>query len=246
MKSQARVWIGISCALCAALFSACSGSDGARGPAGTIALVNTANEPAGGNCDAGGVRITAGLDSNGDGKLSDDEVTSTEYVCNGVNGDAGTPGESGRDGDDGPPGDTGAPGPAGPKGDPGDAGPKGATGATGDAGPKGATGATGDAGPKGDPGDAGANGLNSLVSIDPEPNGSNCAFGGVRISAGLDTNRNGTLDSDEVTQTRYVCNGAPGASGSGGATSSDAGSGGAGSGGDETSASGSEDAQPAG
>jgi len=37
----------------------------------------------------------------------------------------------------------------------------------------------------------------------------NCEGGGIRIDAGLDTNRNGTLDSAEITQTAWVCKDAP-------------------------------------
>jgi hypothetical protein len=197
--------VAIGSVLCAvAAFVACSGNDGARGAAGTNALVVTEPEPSGMNCPAGGVRIDSGLDTNGDGSLSPDEIGDTQYICNGVAGDAGVPGENGQDGVDGAKGD---PGDAGPKGDPGDAGPK---GDPGDAGPK------GDPGPKGDTGDAGLNGLNALVSVDPEAAGSNCQFGGVRVRAGIDLNRNGTLDDAEVQKTEFVCNGAPGSNGAAG------------------------------
>ncbi len=47
-------------------------------------------------------------------------------------------------------------------------------------------------------GSNGANGQISLVSITSEPAGSNCANGGKEISAGLDTNGNGSLDPSEV------------------------------------------------
>jgi hypothetical protein len=53
-------------------------------------------------------------------------------------------------------------------------------------------------------------GLNSLVNMLSEPPGSNCATGGSKIESGLDANRDEVLDSDEVTQVRYVCNGANG------------------------------------
>lgn len=61
-------------------------------------------------------------------------------------------------------------------------------------------------GPKGD---AGANGLNSLISLINETAGVNCANGGVKVQAGLDTNGNGILDAGEVnlSQTKYICNG---------------------------------------
>ncbi|HEX3775048.1 MAG TPA: hypothetical protein VHV51_11330 [Polyangiaceae bacterium] len=199
--------------LCAALFSACSGSDGARGPAGSAALVVTSTEPAGTHCASGGIEIEIGLDTNGDGALSLDEIGQTQYVCNGVDGNAGPAGQDGADGASGDPGEPG------PKGDTGDAGPKGDTGSQGDTGDAGPKGDTGDAGPKGDtgpPGDAGANGSNALVSVDPESAGNHCEFGGIRVRSGIDTNDNGTLDDSEVQSTQYVCNGAPGSSGAAG------------------------------
>ena len=51
---------------------------------------------------------------------------------------------------------------------------------------------------------------NTLVKITEEPPGPNCEFGGTRIESGLDTNQNGVLDPDEVANTTFVCNGAPG------------------------------------
>jgi hypothetical protein len=53
----------------------------------------------------------------------------------------------------------------------------------------------------------GTNGLNTLVAIVTEPTGANCTYGGIKVTSGLDTNANGTLDSGEVTTTKYVCNG---------------------------------------
>src|SRR5450432_324599 len=130
---------GVLCAM--AGFVACSGNDGARGAPGATAVVTSTTEPPGDHCPAGGIKVVASVDANGDGEIASSE-TSTEYVCNGVAGDAGTPGETGQDGADGP---------KGAKGDPGD---------SGDAGP---------AGNKGDKGDAGTPGVPALVSIDPEP-----------------------------------------------------------------------------
>lgn len=92
--------------------------------------------------------------------------------------------------------------PAGAAGQDGQPGPTGATG------PQGPSGAPGPQGPAGQPGHAGAPGLNSLVLVTPEPIGAHCQTGGERIDIGLDTNGNGMLDSDEVQQTTYVCNGA--------------------------------------
>ena len=59
------------------------------------------------------------------------------------------------------------------------------------------------AGPQGVQGESG---YNSLINMTTEPAGSNCAFGGTKVQTGLDANRNGALDSGEVSQTKYVCN----------------------------------------
>jgi Collagen triple helix repeat (20 copies) len=83
----------------------------------------------------------------------------------------------------------------------------GATGATG------ASGTNGTNGTNGVNGAAGANGVTTLVAIVSEPNGSNCVFGGSKVTSGLDSNSNGGLDAGEVSSTSYVCNGATGATG---------------------------------
>lgn len=52
--------------------------------------------------------------------------------------------------------------------------------------------------------------------VTPEPASVNCPQGGSKIQSGIDNNANGALDSDEVTNTSYVCNGANGPTGSAG------------------------------
>ncbi|AKF10084.1 DUF7151 family protein [Sandaracinus amylolyticus] len=54
-----------------------------------------------------------------------------------------------------------------------------------------------------------------LVSTSLEPAGANCASGGARIDTGTDSDRDGTLDADEIdaSRTQLVCNGTDGASG---------------------------------
>lgn len=37
--------------------------------------------------------------------------------------------------------------------------------------------------------------------------GSECAYGGTKLEAGIDTNTNGALDVEEITTTQYVCDG---------------------------------------
>lgn len=48
-------------------------------------------------------------------------------------------------------------------------------------------------------------GLSSLILTSTEPSGSNCGSGGVKIQAGLDSNKNNTLDLSEITNTSYLC-----------------------------------------
>jgi hypothetical protein len=78
----------------------------------------------------------------------------------------------------------------------------------GTTGPQGPTGTQGPAGPQGDTGKQGPQGvgLNSLLRVDDEAPGANCAAGGVVLLAGLDSNANGVLDPGEVTSFHYVCN----------------------------------------
>ena len=70
-----------------------AGNTGPIGPAGEIGpaggealqnLIQTSVESAGTNCTNGGVLIESGIDSNANGSLDPAEVTSSEYVCNGL------------------------------------------------------------------------------------------------------------------------------------------------------------------
>ncbi len=144
---------------------------------GLNALSNTTTVAPGVNCANGGVLLQFGSDTNGNGILDLTEVTSTDYVCNGVTGltgpagatgpagPAGATGLTGPAGLTGPTGAAGLAGPVGPAGAAGLTGPAGpagttgATGLTGPAGPAGTTGATGPAGPAGPAGTIGATGL---------------------------------------------------------------------------------------
>ncbi|MBZ4421940.1 collagen-like protein [Myxococcus sp. RHSTA-1-4] len=87
---------------------------------------------------------------------------------------------------------------------------KGSTGSEGPAGPAGPQGPEGPAG-----GPQGPQGLSALLLTTPEPAGTNCAFGGVRLQAGVDSDRSGALEGAELDSatTRYICNGATGATG---------------------------------
>ena len=195
----------------------CNGIHGADGSDGLTSLVRVTAETAGVNCVDGGTKVQSGLDLNASGVLDVGEITATQYVCHGADGADGSDGltslvrvtveaagvncadgglklESGLD-----------------------------TNASGvlDAGEITATqyvchGADGLDGLDGSDGLAG---INSLVALTVEPAGVNCATGGTMVQSGLDADLDGTLDVGEVTQTRYVCNGAAGSDGSDGLTS---------------------------
>ena len=82
-------------------------------------LVETNPEPAGENCPAGGLRVDSGLDANQSNRLEGDEITSTAYACNGVDGSQGADGSDGRpgsNGSDGRPGSNGSDGRPGSNG----------------------------------------------------------------------------------------------------------------------------------
>ena len=139
----------------------------------------------------------------------------------GPQGPIGLTGATGATGATGPIGLTGATGPQGIQGITGATGPQGSIGLTGPIGLTGAIGATGPQGPQGIAGINGINGTNgvdgknTLVNTSIESAGANCATGGTKVEVGLDTNNNGVLDSGEInaTLTKYICNGAVGATG---------------------------------
>jgi hypothetical protein len=61
-----------------------TGPAGATGASGFNSLVKVTPEPAGANCASGGNKIQTGLDTNRDGILGSDEVSSTQFTCNGT------------------------------------------------------------------------------------------------------------------------------------------------------------------
>ena len=65
-----------------ALLAAGCGHDVALGGPNTLVRVDP--EPSGIHCEEGGVAIQTGLDLDGDAYLDDEEIVSTQYVCNGV------------------------------------------------------------------------------------------------------------------------------------------------------------------
>lgn len=172
------------------LFIACEGDDGPiglQGPSGINTLMNMSVEKPSNNCENGGIKIETGLDNNFNGILDSNEVQNTKYVCNGVDGKntlttvikepAGRSCENG--------------------------------------------------GIKINSGlDLNRNGLleeneitssayvcngvdgnTSLTRTTNENSGGNCGNGGLKIEYGLDTNKDGVLNDNEVKYTTYVCNG---------------------------------------
>jgi hypothetical protein len=65
-------------------------------------------------------------------------------------------------------------------------------------------------------GEDGQPGLNSLIGVAEEGPGIHCENGGFKLQSGLDKNRNGALNPDEVETTNFVCNGSTGPAGSNG------------------------------
>nr|MBC8518235.1 hypothetical protein [Euryarchaeota archaeon] len=149
--------------------------------------------------------------------------TSAGWAFIDLTGPAGADGANGTDGADGIDGTDGADGANGTDGADGADGANGTDGADGDKGDVGEDGMDGMDGSDGDRGDAGEDGMDgmdgmsALAVTTTEPAGSNCADGGLKIEVGVDGNGNGALDSNEVSYTEYVCNGADGQNGQNGA-----------------------------
>ncbi|MEM8683712.1 MAG: esterase-like activity of phytase family protein [Pseudomonadota bacterium] len=74
----------------------------------------------------------------------------------------------------------------------------------GDDGAPGPAGGTGAVGAQGVPGADGANSL--VVQTELAVGNAQCRSGGVQFDSGLDTNGNGSLDANEITDTTFVCN----------------------------------------
>ena len=126
----------------------CNTALGGADSTGSISLVSGVSEPTGARCQSGGNRLTSGIERNRNAMLDPDELTSTQYICNGSSGSSG---------------------------------------------------------------------ISALVSLLPEPSGSDCPAGGSRIASGPDLNGNGRVDADELASTVYVCNGVSGRNGNDGA-----------------------------
>jgi len=170
----------------------CSGGEGG-GPVAQNPSVAVSTSAFGPNqtCPNGGINVQSGIDDNGDGVLDPAEVDVVQEVCNGADGLNSliqvTPEPAGANCSSG--------------GQRIDAGVDINNNAILDIAEITSTEYVCD-------GAGGADGLNALIKVTPEPAGANCADGGQKIEAGVDSNGNSVLDAVEVTSTEYVCNGA--------------------------------------
>ncbi len=170
----------------------------------------SASLPPGGQCPAGGVTVASGIDDNANGILDTNEIDLQQIICNGETGTDGANGliqtaiinAGGTCANGGLQIDTGAD-------TDGDGVLRNAEISKTDFLCNGVNGTNGSNGINGTNGASGTDGLNSLVTINPELAGLNCANGGTRIDVGLDANQNLILDPAEIDNTQYVCGAAP-------------------------------------
>jgi hypothetical protein len=153
---------------------------------GKNSLTTVIKEPAGSSCQNGGIKINSGLDLNKNGVLEENEITSTAYICNGVDGNTNLTRTTNEN----------------------------SGGNCGNGGLKVEYGL--DLNKDGILNDTevkyttyvcnGVNGNLSLVNITDEAKGGICGNGGIKIESGIDLNNNIVLDATEVQITKYVCN----------------------------------------
>lgn len=163
----------------------CDGAPGEDGVAPLARLIATANEAPGEDCPFGGLRVSTGVDANGDGNLDADEVSDIRFVCGASTDDVRIEGARIEPGAECSAGGTRI---------------------------RSFRDANEDGVPQPpeiiddvvlcDP-------ARSLVRTSTVTT-SSCARGGVRIDVGLDDDADGTLATTEIDQTSVVCNrGAP-------------------------------------
>ncbi len=178
------------------LLAAC----GEEGVSGKDSLVKVSDVEPGDLCAEGGIKIESGLDENRNGTLDPEEVKTWQVICNGASGAGCTVTEEGatkiiscddgssvtvRDGEDG----------------------EGCTVADNHDGTH--TISCGGVEIVVSDGADGSNGHDSLIVIEEAPEGT-CPNGGQKVTVGIDLDGDGTLDAEEVTTTKYVCDGANG------------------------------------
>ncbi len=184
-----------------------SSSSGDSTPASSNVEVRTLVVSEGDNCSEGGIQIDLGFDQNQNGILDEDEITSTEYVCNGASSLASTSDvEAGSECVNG--------------------GIALSTGIDANSDLQlsedevTATRYICDGAAAGS-GNDGEEGLTSLLNISSESSGVNCVAGGKKIEHGLDANTDLKLGEDEVSSTTYICDGTDGEDGTDGSNGSD-------------------------
>jgi hypothetical protein len=196
--------------------------NGTAGTNGFNALVSITTEPPSANCTTGGKKVSVGSDTNVNSILDNAEIISSSYICNGVDGASGSNGANGTNGLNTLvatatllPGDVNC----AYGGNKITSGPDANVNGILDSGEVNSTsyvcnGVDGANGTNGANGANGANGLNTLMATATLlPGDVNCAYGGSKVTSGLDANADSVLDSGEVSSTTYVCNGATGATG---------------------------------
>lgn len=157
----------------------CEGPEGKVGPAGKNSLVMITDEAPGANCANGGQKILTGVDQDGNGQLSDDEVNVMKYVCNGKNSFLNVVSEPA--------------GSACPNG-----GLKIESGV--DLNVNNSLESHEVIQTK-----FLCNGLSSLTVYTNEPAGVHCQTGGFKMETGLDLNGSLMLDPNEVESTKFIC-----------------------------------------
>jgi len=168
-----------------------------------LSLIESSTEPPGSHCALGGVRFESGVDWNGNGILEQNEVDNVSWACSqrvdGFTSRIRTTPE--------PPGANCEWG-----------GDRIETGLdTNENGQlddsevdetafacQGEPGTDGTNGRDGEDGIDGFTTLVTLTNLPPDPNGA-CYFGGTQIASGLDRDRDGVLDDDEVAEVQQVC-----------------------------------------
>lgn len=78
--------LSLAVTACGAGSNGVDGKNGTNGSNGLTALSLSSSEAPGLHCAVGGVRIAAGLDANANKQLDATQVSSTQYVCNGLAG----------------------------------------------------------------------------------------------------------------------------------------------------------------
>lgn len=89
MKLLAKITAALTLAAALA-FTACDGGGGSGTEAASSVFVSKTTIPPGVECANGGIQIDMGFDENQNNVLDADEIRSTEYVCNGTDGEDGT------------------------------------------------------------------------------------------------------------------------------------------------------------